>query len=89
MDKTIKYKIISHDFGAPPIGCIMEWDGLYDAWTVTDAYNTGSSCKSIWWGNPEDFPELYKPIDDILPKKKLRYPHIFNTLDIERKDIYL
>ena len=76
MDKTIRYKIISHDFGAPPIGSIMVWDEPYDAWTVTDAYNTGSPCKSIWSGNPEDYPDIYEPIDDILPKRNIEPHHI-------------
>ena len=72
MNKTIKYKIIGHEFGMPPRGCTMVWDEPYDCWTVTDAYNTGSPCKSMWSGNPELCPDLFKPIDNIQPIKHLK-----------------
>lgn len=89
MDTNIKYKIIGREFGMPPIGSIMYWDDGYDCWVVNDAYNTGSDCKSMWHGNPEELPHLYEPIIEYQPKKKIRYPHIFNTLNLNGEDIYL
>ncbi len=76
MDTTIRYKIIGYEFGMPPIGSIMYWDDGYDSWVVNDAYNTGSDCKSIWSGNPEDHPNLYEPIIEFLPKKTIEPHHI-------------
>ena len=76
MDKSIRYKIIGYEFGMPPRGSIMYWYEPYDCWVVNDAYNTGSDCKSMWHGNPEECPDLYEPIIEFLPKKTIEPHHI-------------